>query len=138
MLVVSLFWFDLIIKQAISCSQCSSINHRSQNIFTAHKNKVNLKSPRQRSLYINYKSCEGTNTFKALATLVTRPINPEVCHLLSALIQCNHHQVIILYLKLPFELRNFTSNYSARTHNHLPTRHNLLSSRFPWGPVVFP
>ena len=35
-------------------------------------------------------------------------------------VQCNHHLVVLPYLKLPFELRSY---YWARTYNHSPTRH---------------
>ena len=66
-------------------------------------------------------------------------------HSLTALLQCNHHLVILLYLKFPFELCSY---YYARTENHSPTRHyppgtmkcctKLLLSRFTCELAVLP
>ena len=69
--------------------------------------------------------------------------NSEASH--SLLIQCNHHLVVLQYLKLPSELCRY---YCARTDNRSPTRHyppcttecctNLLLSMFPWELAVLP
>ena len=54
-----------------------------------------------------------TDIYEALtwATLVIHWLtNPEASHLLTAYVLCNHHLAVLLYLKLPFEVR---SNYCS-------------------------
>ena len=45
--------------------------------------------------------------------------NPEASHSLAVLVQYNHYLVVLLFLKLSFELRLY---YCARTGKHSPTR----------------
>ena len=71
--------------------------------------------------------------------------NSEASHSLTALIQCNHHLVVLQYLKLPSELCRY---YCAQTDNRSPSRHyprgttecciNLLLSMFPRELAVLP
>ena len=49
--------------------------------------------------------------------------NFAASHSLTALVQCNYHLVVLLYLKLPFEIPNY---YCTRTDNHSPARHYRL------------
>ena len=70
--------------------------------------------------------------------------SPETSHSLTALAQCNHHLVVLLYFKLQSELRN---HCYTRTDNDYSTRQypsstsgfciSLLLSRFFWELTAF-
>ena len=66
---------------------------------------------------------DGTDTFEALAwaTQVFHwPTNSKPSHPLTALVQCNHYLVVLLYMKLSFEPRSY---HYAHTDNHYLTRY---------------
>ena len=54
-------------------------------------------------------------------------------HLLTVLVQCNHHLVVLSYLKLPLELRSY---FCVCTGNHSPIRHQPAFTKIAELPTV--
>ena len=72
---------------------------------------------------IKQKLGDSTDTFEALTwarQVFHWPTNSKPSHPLIALVQCNHYLVVLLYMKLSFELRSY---HNAHTDNHYPTRY---------------
>ena len=72
---------------------------------------------------IKQKLGDSTDTFEALTwarQVFHWPTNSKPSHRLIALVQCNHYLVVLLYMKLSFELRSY---HNAHTDNHYPTRY---------------
>ena len=72
---------------------------------------------------IKQKLGDGTDTFEALTwarQVFHWPTNSKPSHPLIAIVQCNHYLVVLLYMKLSFELRSY---HNAHTDNHYQTRY---------------